>query len=197
MVDHHRSRRRHIYSALRGAVFFATAALVASGCKPAASTTQNTPPPTGATVAAAGSCHRGGTDTDPTPDPQCTPGATNPAVTPATIGQTVCKSGWTQTIRPPASYTNRLKQQQIVAYGYTDTDPRHYEEDHLISLELGGAPSDARNLWPEPGASPNRKDKVENAAHDAVCSHRMSLADVQHQIATDWVGLGHQLGALS
>src|SRR5664279_6067090 len=63
--------------------------------------------------------------------------------------------GGAATIRPPASsYTNALKRQQIVAYGYPDTDPRGYEEDHLIALELGGAPSDQRNLWPEPANSP-------------------------------------------
>jgi hypothetical protein len=30
-------------------------------------------------------------------------------------------------------------------------------------LELGGAVNDSRNLWPEPGGSPNPKDSVENA----------------------------------
>jgi hypothetical protein len=143
----------------------------------------------------AGSCHSGGSATEPTPDPHCTPGATNPQVTPATLNQTICKKGWTKTIRPPASYTDKLKTEQMRAYGDTDLNPRDYEEDHLISLELGGAPSDPHNLWPEPGASPNRKDKVENAAHSAVCAHRMPLDEAQHRIATDWVGLGHQLGA--
>ena len=28
----------------------------------------------------------------------------------------------------------------------------------------------------------------------AVCTHRLPLAEVQHRIATDWPGLGHQLG---
>ena len=68
------------------------------------------------------------------PDPVLTPGATNPAVTQATIGTTICLPGWTATIRPPASYTTRLKTQQIVAYGYADTRTADYEEDHLISL---------------------------------------------------------------
>lgn len=144
----------------------------------------------------AGSCHRGGTQSEPTPDARCTPGALNPDVTPDTIAATICRSGWTKTIRPPASYTDRLKREGITAYGYTDTDPRHYEEDHLVSLELGGSPSDPRNLWPEPGASPNVKDKVENAAHDAVCRHQLPLIEAQRGIATDWVGLGHRLGVL-
>jgi len=43
------------------------------------------------------------------PDPACTPGATNSAVTRATIATTICRSGYTKTIRPPASYTGALK----------------------------------------------------------------------------------------
>ena len=53
-------------------------------------------------------------------------------------------------IRPPESFTDALKVKQIAQYAYIDTSTSDYEEDHLISLELGGAPADARNLWPEP-----------------------------------------------
>jgi len=34
------------------------------------------------------------------------------------------------------------------AYGFIDS-PGNYELDHLIPLELGGAPEDVKNLWPE------------------------------------------------
>jgi hypothetical protein len=127
------------------------------------------------------------------PDPACTPGATNPTVTQATLGQTICKRGWTKTVRPAASYTDELKRQQMAAYGYSGSS-RGYEEDHLVPLELGGAPSDAKNLWPERGASPNPKDDVEGAANKAVCSGRMPLQAAQQQMAADWISLGHQLG---
>lgn len=89
-------------------------------------------------------------------------------------------------MRPPVSYTNKLKMQQITAYGYTDKNPRDYEEDHLISLELGGNPTDPKNLWPEPGASPNPKDKIENLCHEKVCSGQITLEQAQQEIATDW-----------
>lgn len=130
----------------------------------------------------ASSCHMRGN----LPDPVCTPGATNPNVTQANISQTICVKGWTAMVRPPVSYTSGLKTQGIKAYGFTDTNPTHYEEDHLISLELGGAPSDPKNLWPEPGASPNPKDKIENALHDAVCAGKLQLSDAQRRISTDW-----------
>jgi len=45
--------------------------------------------------------------------PTRTPGARYSKVTQATIATTICKSGWTKTIRPPASYTNALKKEQL------------------------------------------------------------------------------------
>jgi hypothetical protein len=130
------------------------------------------------------------------PDPTCTPGATDPVVTPATIGSTICTSGWTATIRPPESYTEPLKLAQMEAYGDPGS-PAGYEEDHLIPLELGGSPTAPGNLWPEPGASPNPKDAVEDAAKRAVCDRRMSLTTAQQAMASDWIVLGQALGVRS
>ena len=120
-----------------------------------------------------------------------TPGAVNPSVSQTNISQTICVSGWTSTIRPPSSLTTRLKQEQL-ASGYTyrgDTATGDYEEDHLISLELGGAPSSEANLWPEPYNSPEGarvKDVVENKLHALVCDHAIALATAQRAIATNW-----------
>ena len=130
---------------------------------------------------ASASCHARGV----LPDATCTHGAASPLVTQANLAQTICVSGYTKTIRPPVSYTNKLKGQQMQEYGFTDSIHLH-EEDHLISLELGGDPSDPKNLWPEPGQSPNPKDKVENALHSAVCSGRITLKEAKARIATDW-----------
>jgi hypothetical protein len=127
------------------------------------------------------------------PDPACTPGATNPAVTQATIAHTICRSGYTARIRPAESVTEAIKRRAIPAYGnYAGPRLGSYELDHLISLELGGAPSDVRNLWPEKGLH-NAKDPVENAAKRAVCSGQMTLAAAQYAIATNWIALGHRL----
>ena len=130
------------------------------------------------------------------PDPAMTPGTTNPAVTQATIGSTICVSGWTTTIRPPSSYTTALKRTQIVAYGYTDTNLADYEEDHLISLEIGGAPKDPANLWPEPymvslpdgtPVGARVKDQLENRLHALVCAGSMTLAKAQALIRSGWI----------
>jgi hypothetical protein len=84
-----------------------------------------------------------------------------------------------------------LKKQQL-ASGYAfngDMSTTDYEEDHLISLEIGGAPSSAANLWPEPYASPDgarTKDLIENKLHALVCAGTMQLAAAQSLIATNW-----------
>lgn len=127
-------------------------------------------------------CHTSGSF----PDPTCTPGALNSDVTQSNIHQTICIPGWTATVRPPVSYTNPLKVQSIKDYGYTDTDPNHYEFDHFIPLTLGGHPTDTKNLWAEPGASPNQKDRVEVALNRAVCEGRLQLTDAQERIRRDW-----------
>jgi hypothetical protein len=125
-----------------------------------------------------------------------TPGATNPAVTQASIGTTICVSGWTATIRPLSSYTTALKRTQIVAYGYADANLADYEEDHLISLELGGAPRDPANLWPEPytvslpdgtPVGARVKDRLENTLKRLVCARSMTLAKAQALIRGDWI----------
>ncbi len=117
------------------------------------------------------------------------PGATNPAVTQATINQTICVKGWTATIRPPANYTTALKIKQLKALGWSDQSPADYEEDHLISLELGGNPTSEQNLWPQSyKTTPNAKDKdrVENQLKAQVCAGNITLLQAQKDISGDW-----------
>jgi hypothetical protein len=86
------------------------------------------------------------------------------------------------TIRPPTSYTNPLKLQELKAYSYGGRLPSGFELDHLISLELGGAPSDERNLWPESHKNSFDKDGLENSLRSQVCSRSISLAKAQWRI---------------
>jgi hypothetical protein len=109
-----------------------------------------------------------------------TPGVLNPAVTQSTIRATVCKRGWTRTVRPPVEYTNALKAKQLAQYGLRG--PRSaFQEDHLISLELGGNPTDPRNLWPEPYPRAAEVDRIENELNAGVCSGSLTLAEAQRR----------------
>lgn len=107
-----------------------------------------------------------------------TPGVLNPDVTQATVRTTICVHGWTRTIRPPTSYTNALKAQQMSEYGVGGS-PSDYQEDHLISLELGGHPTDPRNLWPEPYPRASDVDSIENDLNAKVCSGKLTLEAAQ------------------
>jgi hypothetical protein len=120
------------------------------------------------------------------PDRRCTPGAVDPRVHPGDIHSTICRSGYTEKVRPPESVTEPEKRASLRAYG--DKRPLHdYEYDHLVPLELGGAVNDPRNLWPEPGGSPNPKDWLEDRLRTRVCRGQMGLAAARLAIARDWV----------
>ncbi len=133
--------------------------------------------------------HSGCVEAGGLPDRTCTPGAVDPRVTQDNINSTICSSGYTKTVRPPASYTDELKRQQMRGYNLSGS-VKDFEEDHLIPLELGGSPTDEANLWPEPYApSPGAKDKdhVENYLHAQVCKRLLTLAEAQREIATNWI----------
>jgi len=127
------------------------------------------------------------------PNPLDTPGAVNPAVTQQNIDETICRPGWARTIRPPRQYTSALKRRQLGTWiVYAGGPLGAFEEDHLIALELGGAPVDQRNLWPEPrqatdGWGADRKDNLERVLHRLVCARRLPLALAQRSIARDWI----------
>jgi hypothetical protein len=201
-------------SPIRGVMFFrkvlSVAALSAlAGCgssvvtsspatsAPEVSTSSTLPPVTGlhrvhdpgqVTGTITGTCHVRGQ----LPDPGCTPGAIDPAVTQADIGTTICVSGYTKTVRPPEAQTEAFKFH--VAYpAYGIPAGGKTELDHLVSLELGGA-NDASNLWPETPPVPNPKDSVENALHAAVCAHKVTLAAAQLAIARNWMTAETVLG---
>lgn len=97
------------------------------------------------------------------PDSVVTPAAPNPAVTPDNIKDNICNRHWsTRLVRPASGYTSRPKRKQLREYedtvhqtrtelinritGEVDVtrcvahsdDMARYEEDHLISLEIGG-----------------------------------------------------------
>ena len=133
------------------------------------------------------------------PDPHCTPGVTDPNITQANISTNICSKNWhgvnpythkeetgTGTLRPQTNYTSKLKLLQMKEYGLTKK-PGDYEEDHLISLQLGGNPVDPRNLWPEFPRSFNPKDGFEDYLHAMVCQGKMTLNEAQREISTDWV----------
>ncbi|MBW8794242.1 MAG: hypothetical protein JF597_11790 [Streptomyces sp.] len=150
----------------------------------------------------AGQCHYRYEKGEPLEDSACTPGAISPAVTQANLKTTICrKGGYTSGVRPSAYVTGKEKKLNAASYGFTGA-MSDAEYDHLISLQLGGDPNDPRNLWLEP-ADPghkagqgvnNRKDPVETKLHTAVCAGKVTLAQAQQAIVTDWTTALARLG---
>lgn len=158
---------------------------------PGAAPTSAGKPPSG--------CHLRGKGLYVSPDPRCSPGARNPAVTQGNLDDTICRSGYSKSIRPPESVTEPEKLVVMRAYGLRGS-PHPYELDHIISLELGGAANSYKNYYPElnyphpSGFFLNPKDHVEGALHRLICDRRISLARAQRLIATDWVGALRKYG---
>jgi hypothetical protein len=196
------------------ALFAGTAVALLSGCNLTPTSSAQNPPtsPAGIVTAAGhgwsshglegpvyapGSCHyRHGSGGELLPDPRCTPGAIDPAVTAADLHTTICRpGGYTSSVRPPERLTEPVKKQIMAAYDIPWSQAHRYELDHLVELSAGGA-SDTRNLWPEPNGDAhqykrgtyvhNDKDQVEAVTFDAVCSGTAKLTTVQKAVATDW-----------
>ena len=82
------------------------------------------------------------------------------------------------TVRPPASYTNKLKLVQMRQY-HESGSPSRYEEDHLIPLELGGHPTSPKNLWPEPHPRADIVDEIETSLKRQVCRGALTVAQAR------------------
>jgi hypothetical protein len=136
------------------------------------------------TIPGPGSCHL--RDHGSSEDRRCTPGAIDPRVTEGNIDSTICRpGGYTDSVRPPTSYTDPLKLRLMAAYGLAGRSTSGFELDHLVALELGGAPADPRNLWPEPYAASrgaSAKDGLEDRLHGEVCSGAIALAAAQREM---------------
>lgn len=119
------------------------------------------------------------------------PGALNTAVTQATINQTICVRGWSESVRPSWSYTNALKYRLVSARHGKMSD---YELDHAIPIELGGATADPRNLWIEKHRGTYgsyAKDRLENRLHKLVCAGTLSLDEARREIWPHWIHYYH------
>lgn len=124
---------------------------------------------------------------DELPDLAITPGVARTDIT----QDTICTTKWGKDAR---KVTAAMKRQVFAEYGLSGNkdrscrSKRHFEIDHLVSRELGGA-DDVKNLWPQCyGGDWNAvmKDRVENRLHKEVCSGNLPLAEAQREITQDW-----------
>jgi hypothetical protein len=130
----------------------------------------------------------------PLPDPACTPGD----ILPENTVDVLCGPSFRTAVIRGSGTTPLQKRSVYRMYGIhppmlNKGANQVCEIDHLVPLELGGADTIA-NLWPEcsegyagwNGAGFREKDQFENYLHREVCARRMSLAEAQIEISTDW-----------
>jgi hypothetical protein len=110
----------------------------------------------------------------------------NPAVRQATIGDTICKPGWTKAVRPPSRVMDQIKRDKLRAAGWTDADNNRFELDYIIPLSLGGAPDDPKNFQLEPGTEVVEKEALEACLPRLVCERRLMLDDARKAVWRDW-----------
>jgi hypothetical protein len=115
------------------------------------------------------------------PNPTLTPGAEL-----TTDASTICVPGYASSVRNVSTATKKLV---YAEYSVSYPQPTGaYEVDHFIPLEIGGS-NDIKNLWLEP-ASPtpgfHQKDQFENFEHDQVCKGKISAAEAQSRMVSDW-----------
>jgi hypothetical protein len=94
-----------------------------------------------------------------------------------------------QSALPPATpTTSRSRASRSI--GENEKRLTEYEEDHLILLQLGGHPTDPKNLWPEPyriKCGARIKDVLETKLKRMVCDGKMTLEAAQNAISTNWI----------
>jgi hypothetical protein len=117
------------------------------------------------------------------------PGAYSAAVRQENIGQTICVSGWTATVRPSTIYTNGVKRQMLREAGVDVSEVASYELDHFVPLALGGHPRSLDNLWLQRWDgewNAGIKDRLERKLHTMVCNGQITLDVAQSAIQHDW-----------
>ncbi len=132
-----------------------------------------------AAMLAVAACHINWAAGLPGPDNACTPGAYD-RLTKAQV----CAPKDRPTLR---AAVRREVLEEYRRPGWTGADG---EIDHRVPVFLGGRTAE-NNLWPEPGAIPNKKDRVEFRVYRRICFHdpygmrvrtgrRLFLADWRH-----------------
>lgn len=76
----------------------------------------------------------------------------------------------------------------VMSYRVPSWDGEDGELDHRVPFFLGGR-TNRRNVWPQRGPIPNRKDKLEGYVRRRVCEgepYRMSVRTARRMFLADW-----------
>jgi hypothetical protein len=96
----------------------------------------------------------------------------SPGAITAATREEVCQPGYARTHRPLYAWTWLVKRLMTVS-------PAKYALDHVVPLEVGGAPYALSNLQLQPWPEARAKDREENETHRALCAGEISLGEAQ------------------
>lgn len=129
----------------------------------------------GAAQPAGARCHIAGSGDLVQPDDRCTPGEYL-----MLTRAEACRH------KERPSLSAAVRRRILSQYGYRSWTGRDGELDHRVPHFLGGTTTED-NLWPEAGAIPNAKDRVEMLIYERVCSAKtMTVRQGREVFLGDW-----------
>ncbi|CAM2157682.1 hypothetical protein ABLT15_35130 [Paraburkholderia tropica] len=118
-------------------------------------------------------------------------------VTQDSVSDTICRTGYADSVAPPFDQAMALKARLLTARGIDAEDGVTYALDRRVPILLGGSPDASANfdLLPWGGhAGERRKSLLTVRLKRCVCAGRITLSEAQAAIAGNW---SHQYDQLT
>ncbi|KXU83516.1 hypothetical protein CI15_31060 [Paraburkholderia monticola] len=110
-------------------------------------------------------------------------------VTQQSIGETICRPGYAETVAPPFDELMAHKDRMLAARGLDARQGAAFALDRRVPIVLGGSPAAPANLDLLPWAGPQGERRKARAAvmlKRCVCEGKLSLAQAQAAIIGNW-----------
>ncbi|MFL9889615.1 hypothetical protein P0D71_15985 [Paraburkholderia sp. RL17-383-BIF-A] len=110
-------------------------------------------------------------------------------VTQQSVGETICRPGYADTVAPPFDELMAHKDRMLAARGIDADNGAAFALDRRVPIVLGGSPDAPANLDLLPWAGhqgERRKARAAVMLKRCVCEGKMSLAEAQAAIVGNW-----------
>lgn len=110
-------------------------------------------------------------------------------VTQQSVGETICRPGYADTVAPPFDELMAHKDRMLAARGIDADDGAAFALDRRVPIVLGGSPDAPSNLDLLPWAGhegERRKARAAVMLKRCVCEGKLSLAEAQAAIVGNW-----------
>ncbi len=110
-------------------------------------------------------------------------------VTQQSVGETICRPGYADTVAPPFDEMMAHKDRMLAARGIDADDGVDFALDRRVPIVLGGSPEAPANLDLLPWAGhegERRKARAAVMLKRCVCEGKLSLAEAQAAIVGKW-----------